>query len=110
MVKTQFRPGFVVTMGTIYFARWFRIPKSETLIFFSNYDGSWQSYLEDFIMRAHQGQTAVWSNGIGFPRTHDLINGGAQDGDRFKRWVRRQQQPSLFWVQPVPAPHDRRNA
>ncbi len=102
LVKYRMRPGFVLTMGTIHYARWFRIPGSEQLIFFSNYDGSWQSYLEDFIMRAHQGQTAVWSNGIGFPRTSDLINEGAQDGDRFKRWVRRQQRPSLFWYSRFP--------
>jgi Dyp-type peroxidase family len=102
LVKYRMRPGFVLTMGTIHYARWFRIPGTEQLIFFSNYDGSWQSYLEDFIMRAHQGQTAVWSNGVGFPRTTDLVNGGAQDGDRFKRWVRRQQRPSLFWYSRFP--------
>jgi cytochrome P450/deferrochelatase/peroxidase EfeB len=102
MVTTRFRPGFVVTMGTIHYARWFRLPGTDQLIFFSNYDGSWQSYLEDFIMRAHQGQTAVWSNGVGFPRTSYLINGGAQDGERFKRWVRRQQRPSLFWYSRFP--------
>ncbi|HEY2481395.1 MAG TPA: cytochrome P450 [Caulobacteraceae bacterium] len=102
MVKNRFRPGFVVTMGTIHYARWFRLPGTDQLVFFSNYDGSWQSYLEDFIMRAHQGQTAVWSNGIGFPRTRFLIEGGAQDGERFKRWVRRQQRASLFWYSRFP--------
>jgi Dyp-type peroxidase family len=102
MVKSRFRPGFVVTMGTIHYARWFRLPGTDQLIFFSNYDGSWQSYLEDFIMRAHAGQTAVWSNGIGFPRTRNLIEGGAQDGERFKRWVRRQQRATLFWYSRFP--------
>ena len=29
--------------------------------------------------------------------TRWLINYGAEDGDRFKRWVRNQQRPSLFW-------------
>lgn len=92
-----FRPGFVVTMGTIHFAKWFRLPGSRKLIFQSNYDGSWESYLEDFITRAHPGQTAAWSNGVGFPKSEGLTGEGARDGDRFKRWVRRQQVPTAFW-------------
>ncbi|MEG8055143.1 hypothetical protein QP185_21250 [Sphingomonas aerolata] len=97
-----FRSGFVVTMGTIHYARWFRVPGTDTLVFQSNYDGSWESYLEDFITRAHQGQTAAWSNGIGFPTSEWLINKGAHDGDRFKRWVRRQQIPTDFWYSRFP--------
>ncbi|OYU69393.1 MAG: cytochrome [Alphaproteobacteria bacterium PA2] len=92
-----FRPGFVLTMGTIHFAKWFRMPGSRTMVFQSNYDGSWESYLEDFITRAHAGQTAAWSNGVGFPRSKGLIGDGAADGERFKRWVRRQQIPTDFW-------------
>ena len=75
----------------------FACPARDKLIFQANYDGSWESYLEDFIMKAHQGQTAAWSNGVGFPRTKWLIKEGAQDGDRFKRWVRRQQVIAQFW-------------
>ena len=101
-VKFFFRPGFVVTMGTIHKARWFRVPGTEQFVFFSNYDGSWESYLEDFITRAHQGQTAAWSHGVGFPRTRLLIGGGASDGDRFKRWVRLQQRETRFWYSRFP--------
>lgn len=97
-----FRPGYVVTMGTIHYAKWFRLPGSRKLIFQSNYDGSWESYLEDFITRAHPGQTAAWSNGEGFPRSINLIGEGAKDGDRFKRWVRRQQIPTRFWYSRFP--------
>jgi Dyp-type peroxidase family len=96
-VTFLFRPGFVLNMGTIHYAKWFRAPGRDTLIFLANFDGSWESYLEDFIMRAHLGQTAAWSNGVGFPRTRFLMLDGAQDGDRFKRWVRRQQVLAQFW-------------
>ena len=72
------------------------------MLFQANYDGSWESYLEDFIMKAHQGQTAAWSNGVGFPRTKFLVYGGAEDGDRFKRWVRRQQVLAPFWYSRFP--------
>lgn len=97
-----FRPGYVVTMGTIHYAKWFRLPGSRKLVFQSNYDGSWQSYLEDFITRAHPGQTAAWSNGEGFPKSKNFIGEGAKDGDRFKRWVRRQQVPTRFWYSRFP--------
>lgn len=97
LVTYWFRPGFVLNMGTIHYAKWFRIPKSDSFIFQANYDGSWESYLEDFIMKAHQGQSAAWSVGVGFPRTRFLVLDGAQDGDRFKRWVRRQQVVTPFW-------------
>jgi Dyp-type peroxidase family len=97
LVTYAYRPGFVLNMGTIHYARWFRLPGTDKLIFLSNYDGSWESYLEDFIMKAHPGQTAAWSNGVGFPKTSLLVNEGARDGDRFKRWVRRQQVPSQYW-------------
>lgn len=97
VVSRAFRPGYIVNMGTIHFARWFRPPGSERLVFLSNYDGSWESYLEDFITKAYQGQNAAWSNALGFPRTKGLTEEGAQDGDRFKRWVRRQQKPTQFW-------------
>jgi len=101
-VKHWFRPGFVVTMGTIYVARWFRIKGTNIFAFLSNYDGSWESYLEDFITRANQGQSAAWSHGVGFPRTKNLIEKGAADGDNFKRWVRKQQRETLFWYSRFP--------
>lgn len=101
-VRHFFRPGFVVSMGTIHKARWFRVPDTEQFVFFSNYDGSWESYLEDFITRAHEGQTAAWSHGVGFPKTRFLILDGASDGDRFKRWVRLQQRETRFWYSRFP--------
>ena len=97
-----YRPGFVVNMGTIHYARWWRLPGTMKSIFFSNYDGSWDSYLEDFITRARWGQTAAWSNWQGFPKTKFLIYDGASDGDRFKRWVRTKQQIVPFWYSRFP--------
>jgi len=102
LVAHKYRPGFVVNIGTIHYAKWFRLPGSDRLIFLANFDGSWESYLEDFITKAHQGQSAAWSNGVGFPRTRLLVKEGAQDGDRFKRWVRRQQVPTQFWYSRFP--------
>lgn len=102
LIVHGFRPGFVLNMGTIHYAKWFRPPGSRRLVFFGHYDGSWESYLEDFITKAHLGQTAGWSNCEGFPPTKYLVGEGARDGDRFKRWVRRQQIPTGMWFSRFP--------
>ncbi len=102
MVLRKYRKGFLGDLNTIHFARWVRLPKTNKLLFFSNYGGSWESYLEDFITRASSGLTAVWSNTQGFPRARNLFQDGATDGDRFKRWARRQQRPTYFWYSAYP--------
>ena len=102
LIEIKFRPGYVLNMGTIHYARWWRLPGTEKVVFYSNFDGSWESYLEDFITRARQGQTAAWSNWQGFPPTKLLIFDGAQNGDRFKRWVRTVQQIAPFWYDRFP--------
>jgi deferrochelatase/peroxidase EfeB len=97
-----YRPGFLSDIGTIHFARWVTTPGAPDVLFLSNYDASWESYLEDFITRAHAGLTAVWSNSIGFPRTENLIQGGATDGERFKRYARQSMVPTRFWYSAYP--------
>lgn len=97
-----YRPGYLGEIGTIHFARWVLLPGTDKLLFFSNYGGSWESYLEDFITKAHNGLTGVWSNTEGFPRASNLFGDGATDGDRFKRWARRQQQATPFWYSAYP--------
>ena len=91
------RPGFVWNMGTICFARWWRLPNTRTVAFYSNFDGSWENYLEDFITRAHEGQTAAWSNWEGFPETRFMAFGGASDSDKFKQFTRTVQQIAPCW-------------
>jgi deferrochelatase/peroxidase EfeB len=102
VARLQYRPGFLGQLGTIHFARWILLPGTDKLVFFSNYGGSWESYLEDFITKAHAGLTGVWSNTEGYPRASNLFGDGATDGDRFKRWARRQQQPTPFWYSAYP--------
>ena len=97
-----FRPGYLREIGVIHFARWVLIPGTDKLAFYSNFSDGWESYLEDFIEKAGSGLTAVWSNTKGFPRTYFLFGGGADDGDRFRRWARRQQYPIQFWYSAYP--------
>jgi hypothetical protein len=95
---------------SIHFARWVilrdrwtkRGPKRHRLVFFSNYDGSWESYLGEFIDRASYGLTGVWSNTVGFPRTQSLLGAGARDEEAFKQWTRNHQIPTQVWWSGVP--------
>ena len=96
------KPDHLGDIGTIHFARWVMLPGSRDFVFFSNFGGSWESYLEDFITKAHAGLTAVWSNTVGFPRTTNLFQDGATDGERFKRFARRSMAPTPFWYSAYP--------
>ncbi|MEL6584486.1 MAG: cytochrome P450 [Pseudomonadota bacterium] len=103
----KFAPGTLSDINTIHFARWVRLPGTQQLMFFSNYGGSWESYLEDFITKARLGLTGVWSNTWGFPRARFVFWKGAEDAERFKRWARRQQIQTRFWYCAYPGVHTR---
>lgn len=100
--RRAYRPGYLGDINTIHFARWVRIPHTDRLVFLSNYGGSWESYLEDFVTKASAGLTGIWSNTKGFPRTRFLFLDGSRDGDRFKRWARAEQIPTSFWYSAYP--------
>jgi hypothetical protein len=97
-----FNQGELGTIATIHFARWVFLDEGRRLLFFSNYDGSWESYLGDFIDLAATGLTGVWSNTDGFPRTELLTGKGARDEERFKGWTRAHQVSTPFWYSAYP--------
>lgn len=101
--------GSLGGITSIHFARWVFVKdrwsagrKRHRLLFFSNYDGSWESYLGEFVDRAAFGLTGVWSNTVGFPRTRWLIRDGAKDEEAFKQWTRRHQIVTQVWWSGVP--------
>ncbi|MDB4949291.1 MAG: cytochrome [Gemmatimonadetes bacterium] len=89
--------GTLAGIPSIHFARWVMVDEGRRLVFFSNFDGSWENYLGDFIDKSHSGLTAVWSNCVGFPRTHGLVGGGATDEQKFKAYSRDSQIPTQVW-------------
>jgi hypothetical protein len=82
---------------TIHFARWLPLDDGRRVVFASSYDGSQESYMDDFIDRLHWGINLVFSNGLGFPRTRWLVNGGARDETSYKRYLRRHQVPTVVF-------------
>jgi hypothetical protein len=97
LARAQATHGELSGIPSIHFAHWSLIDGGRRLLFVSNFDGSWENYLDDFIDKAHHGLTAVWSNTVGFPRTQFLIGGGATDGPRFKAVARDSQTVTNAW-------------
>ena len=89
--------GTLSGIPSIHYAHWALIDRGRRLLFLSNFDGSWESYLDDFIDKASPGLTAIWTNTHGFPRTRFLTGGGARDGVSFKAFARQSQEPAAVW-------------
>ena len=89
--------GYLGRMRTIHFAHWAMVSNGSRLMFFSNFDQTWESYLDDFIEKAHGGLTLSWSSGVGFPATRFLVLDGASYGRQFKDWARHSMAVSRFW-------------
>jgi hypothetical protein len=130
LAKTWFTEGTLAGIEGIHFARWVLVDdgwkwwpppnkdgrprrlsflrKRRGLLFLSNYDGSWEAYLDNFIDRASLGLTTIWCNTQGFPKTrlhwnatgrfpYVSISMGAQREEEFKHWVRQHQLPTTVW-------------
>ena len=94
--------GKLLGIPSIHFAHWALIDNGKRLLFVSNFDGSWENYLDDFIDKASAGLTAIWSNTVGFPRARFLAFDGARDGARFKAYARDSQRYTNVWYSAYP--------
>lgn len=97
--------GKLGLITSVHFARWVVTTDDKSVVFLSNFDGSWESYLNDFVDLAAFGLNAVWANtdnAIGYPPTRFLIAGGATDSDRFKAYARYSQVRSRVWYSAYP--------
>ena len=102
LARYKWNQGDLGGIPTIHFARWMLIDGGRRLMFFSNFDGSWENYLGDFIDRASAGLTGVWSNTVDFPPAHNLIQAGAQQAEPFKNWTRKYQIETQVWYSAYP--------
>ena len=108
-----FNRGRLARVTSIQFARWVFLDKGKRVIFCSNYDGSLESYMDDFINKVFFGLNVVFSNGVGYPRTDWLLLHGARNEQAFKGYLRRHQMPTQVWYNASPgltALNKRRNA
>lgn len=82
---------------TIHFARWVPLDGGRRIIFASSYDGSLESYMDDFIDKVWWGLNATFSSGAGYPRTDFLLFRGSRDEQAFKDYLRVHQVPTQVW-------------
>jgi hypothetical protein len=87
---------------TIHFAKWLLVDGDTRLLFLSNYDSSWESYLGDFVDRAAVGLNLAWTCTEEYPHTFLLALQGATDEERFKAWSRSRQRPTQVFYTAYP--------
>ncbi len=103
MAKTHFDDiGQLGGIPTIHFAKWLLVDDDKRLLFLSNYDSSWESYLGDFVDRAAIGLNLAWTCTDRYPRTLLLALKGASDEERFKAWSRAHQRPTQIFYTAYP--------
>jgi hypothetical protein len=97
-----FNRGRLARVRSIHFARWVFLDSRKRVVFFSNYDGSLESYMDDFINKVGFGLNLVFSNCVGYPRTKFLVADGCSDERKFKEYLRRHQLPTQVWYRAYP--------
>jgi hypothetical protein len=95
-VRHVLNRGSLAGVKTIHFARWVYLTP-ERMIFLSAYDGSLESYMDDFIDKVAWGLNAIFSNGIGYPPTVLLLWRGARQEELFKDHLRNHQALNHVW-------------
>ena len=73
LIKNLFVKGKLMGIPTIHFARWVLIDNNKHMMFFSNFDGSWNQYLGDFIDKSGWGLTGIFSNTAKFSKNKIFV-------------------------------------
>ena len=89
-------PGSLIGISTIHFVRWLLIDDGRRLVMLSDYDGSWESYIDEFAEMILSGLDAIWNTSLGFPPA------GARDLPAFKRFLRSHQVPAETFFSAYP--------
>jgi hypothetical protein len=97
LLRVTARSGYLGSMRTVHFAHWAFLNNGSRLLFLSNFDHSWDSYLDDFIEKAAHGLTIAWGSGVGFPPARFLLLDGAAHGRQFKTWALASRAVTRFW-------------
>ncbi|MBL4703923.1 MAG: hypothetical protein JKY54_05345 [Flavobacteriales bacterium] len=94
--------GELLGTPTIHFARWVLIDGGKRFVFFSNFDGSFDEYLGDFVDNSGWGLNAIYGASKGYPRTSYVFLKGAYNISEFMGWGRKTQIPTAIWYSAYP--------
>ena len=89
-------PGSLIGISSIHFVRWLLIDGGRRLMMVSDYDGSWESYIDEFAEMILSGLDAIWETSYGYPPD------GARDLPAFKRFLRLHQVPAEIFFSAYP--------
>jgi hypothetical protein len=92
-----FNKGSLSGLRTVHFARFMVLGRPRRVLFTSYYDGSLESYMNDFIDKVAWVLNGVFGNESGYPRTRWLFGAGARDESGFKAFLRGHQIPTQAW-------------
>jgi hypothetical protein len=100
--RTLYTQGSLARIRTIHSASWVPIDNRTRMYFASNYDGSRESYNDDFINKVAFGLNLTFSSGVGYPHTEWLLLKGAKNEQPFKHILLRHQLPTEVWYNAHP--------
>ena len=102
LARTIFVKGQLLGTPTIHFARWLMIDGGRRFVFFSNFDGSYDEYLGDFVDNSGWGLNAIYGAAVGYPTTRFVMGGGAYKIGEFLAWGRYWQVETQAWYSAYP--------
>ena len=88
--------GSLIGVSTIHFVRWVLLDEGRRLVLLSDYDGSWEAYIDEFAEMILSGLDAIWETAFGYPPD------GARDLPAFKQFLRNHQVPSELFYSAYP--------
>jgi hypothetical protein len=88
--------GSLVGISTIHFVRWILLDNGRRLMMVSDYDGTWEAYIDEFAEMILSGLNAIWETSLGYPPD------GAGDLPAFKQFLRNHQVPSELFYSAYP--------
>ena len=94
--------GLLEGIGTIHFARFLHTNGRSRMMFLSDYDGSWDRYLTDFLTLGDRAVVPIWGSCRGCPKTRWMFGTTAGFARRFLALTRRYQAPAPLWYSAVP--------
>jgi hypothetical protein len=94
--------GLLEGIGTIHFARFLHTHGRSRMMFLSDYDGSWDRYLTDFLTLGDRAVVPIWASCRGCPKTRWMFGTTAGFAPRFLDLTRRYQAPAPLWYSAVP--------
>ena len=89
--------GSLVGISTIHTVRWALLDGGKRLLLASNYDGTWENYIDEFAEMILSGLDAIWESSYSFPEL------GAQDLAAFKHFLRCHQAPANVFYSAYPS-------